>query len=283
MITRSNILLLFLSFLICLSCSSQEKSDEKLNSESQNELNQGQIEYVERILAAVDESGMVRTSQFVNNNNSQNGVWISGRGQVSGKPDISFVSLGVEVKRKTLSKARSDSAESMSAIIENLLGYGIIEDDIRTTNLSMAPQYVWKKVNGDQERVIDGYVVNNTLSVTVRDLSRIGKIVDGSLAAGGEVTRINSIQFSIENVEVLETKAREMAIKDAINKAKQFETSTDMNLGPIIYLTETGSEPIISAPSFKSAQTMSAMEFDTPVIAGSLDVEISIRIGFAIK
>ena len=274
MIFRSNIFLLFVFMLICFSCSSQGD-------------NSGQVKALSN--TSVNNEG-ASTKSFLNlSNTSQNGVWVTGTGKVSAKPDISVISLGVEVKQKTLSAARAKSAAAMSAIIDNLIANGILEDDIRTTNLSMTPEYVWKKVDSncskscDQERVINGYVVNNTLSVTVRDLSRIGRIVDGSVAAGGEFTKINGIRFSIENIEVVETKARELAVKKAMEKAQQFEALTEMKLGPIIYITENGNEPVISAPTFKSAQVMSEMAFDTPVISCSLDVEISIRIGFAIK
>jgi uncharacterized protein YggE len=273
MIFRSNILLLLVYILICISCSSQDGISKQVNTQSN---------------LAINEDIYTKSSLNLSSS-SQNGVWITGKGKISAKPDISIVSLGVEVRRKTLSEARADSAESMSGIIKYLLTDGIIEDDIRTANLSMTPEYVWRKVNSnclkncDQERIINGYVVNNTLSIILRDLSRIGKIVDGSLAVGGKDTMINGIKFSIEDVEILETKARELAVKKVMDKARQLEALTEMKLGPIIYITENGSEPVIGAPTFKSSQIMSEMAFDTPIISGSLDVETSIRIGFAIK
>ena len=89
-------------------------------------------------------------------------------------------------------------------------------------------------------QVLDGYEVSNRLTVKVRDLESVGKIIDSVIDAAGDIVRINGINFSIEDSKVLEDEARAAAVADLKAKAARLAELAGVELGPLIYLSETG-------------------------------------------
>ncbi len=178
----------------------------------------------------------------------------------------------------------------MGDVINNLRAQGVDDEDIQTTLFNIQPEYTFVEVteepsSGERvrrtERRLVGFRVTNTLSVKVRDLESIGPIIDGAVAAGGDVTRINNIQFTVEEVEELQSQARTLAIRDAVAKAEQLAGDTGATLGPLLFISESGgpSTPVIArteAPAF-------AADAATPISLGELDVTVIIQAIWAIE
>ena len=218
---------------------------------------------------------------------SGTGIHATGTGTVSVVPDLAVLSLGVEGFARSVSAARDIAATALDGIIATLRGQGIDDDDIATRYFNIQPEYTYQEVveNGlrHSERKLVGYRVNNTLSMKVRDLDRIGAIIDGTVAAGGDATRINSISFTLEDRTAAAEEARKLALAAALARADLYADELDVKRGKLVFVTETGSPAITrldSRVSFEGALAAPAVE--TPVLAGELDVVVTVQTVFAI-
>ena len=133
------------------------------------------------------------------------------------------------------------------------------------------------------ERVLVGYQVTNTLNIKVRDLDNMGNIIDGATESAGNLVRINRVSFAIEDTKPLQIEAREEAIADLLTKANAMAELTGVELGKLVFLTESG----VGAPqSFARVESAAAFGFGadqaTSILAGELDVNVSVQGVFAI-
>ena len=133
------------------------------------------------------------------------------------------------------------------------------------------------------ERVLVGYQVTNTLNIKVRDLDNMGNIIDGATESAGNLVRINRVSFAIEDTKPLQIEAREEAIADLLTKANAMAELAGVELGKLVFLTESGG----GAPqSFARVESAAAFGFGadqaTSILAGELDVNVSVQGVFAI-
>ncbi len=215
------------------------------------------------------------------------GIWVTGTGEMSLSPDIALVRLGVETTATTVTEARGDAAKAMEAVIAAVKLNGLTDDDIQTTSFNIWPEYEYQEVVSggvsSNKRVLTGYQVSNTAAIKIRDLDAVGKIIDDVASAGGDATRINGIDFSIEDPSAYTTQLREDAVKAAMENAKHFATLTDVTLGKLVYVSEVGGEVPIVEDFFAEARVFStASAALTPISSGSLDLTLTVRAGFAI-
>ena len=216
------------------------------------------------------------------------GIHVTGIGQVTVEPDIALLSIGVEGIGATVTEARDIAANAIDGMLDALRARGVSENDAKTTFFNIQPQYEFREVvNGFRhtERVLVGYIVTNTLEVTVLDLDRVGDVIDGAVSAGGDATRINSVRFDIEDRTGAQEEARLLALRSAVARADLFAKETGVKRGSLIFITETSAP----APAIDQARFLEAVSSDgafaapTPIIAGDLDVTVSIRAVFAIE
>lgn len=196
---------------------------------------------------------------------SPSGIWVTGQGSASGTPDLAIVNLGVEVLADSAADARSEAAEGINAAIAALTENDVADEDIQTRHYRIGPRYDYVEITQcvDEEgnaviaesprdvppgtqctrsskRVLDGYQVNNSLTVKVRDLDSVGEIIDSVIEAAGDIVRINGINFSIEDSQALEDEARAAAVADLKAKAARLAELAGVELGPLVYLSEMG-------------------------------------------
>lgn len=204
----------------------------------------------------------------------------SGVGVASGEPDIAVVSLGVEALRDTVSEARNDAADALAEVIAELRAAGIAEDDIRTTYFSIHPRYEYQR-EGEQQLL--GFQVTNTLSITVRDLEATGDVVDRAAAAGGDLIRVQSIDFQLEDTSALEEEARIQAIADAQEKADLYARELDIVRGDLISVSESTGQ---AGPFPEARFALAAMDSAGPTtqfFAGEIEVRVTVHTVFAIE
>lgn len=213
-------------------------------------------------------------------NTTQVGIHASGHGVASGTPDIAVLSLGVEALRGSVSEARADASRALTAIVAELRAAGVAEDDIRTSYFSINPRYQYLR-EGEQQLL--GFQVTNTLSVTVRDLNATGDIVDRAAAAGGDLTRVNSVTFRIEDTTALEREARISAIQDAVEKADLYATQLEVVRGDLISVSESNADPFPFAEARFAMAASDSAGPPTQFFAGELEVSVRVQAVFAIE
>ena len=127
----------------------------------------------------------------------------------------------------------------MSAAIEYVKSQGVEAKDIKTTGYNLNPDYQYDP--DTQRSFITGYTLTQTVSVKIRDLSKVAKIIGGLPPVG--VNQIGGISFTVEDPEKYLNEAREKAFEKARAKAEQMVRSTGVKLGKVINVSEFGGYP----------------------------------------
>lgn len=215
------------------------------------------------------------------------GLWVTGEGKVTLTPTLALLTLGIEARADTVSKARDDAATAMGRILDSLKANGIAERDIQTRHFTIQPIYTYRErtlPGGERqgEQVLVGYQVSNQVSIKVRALERTGKVIDDAVAAGGDLVRVQGIAFSVDDPQQKQAtaQAREAAVKDALEKARQMASAAGITLGKLVYLTESGGTVPILREAVATAAPAPAPP--TPISPGELTVTVTVQAVFAI-
>ncbi|WP_139906112.1 SIMPL domain-containing protein [Clostridium thermarum] len=195
---------------------------------------------------------------------------VTGSGSIKAEPDIATVNLGVVTENMSLEAAQRENTLRTNAVIDSLLKLKVSRKDIGTASFDIQPQYDF--VEGRQE--FKGFRVTNILSVTVRDLSKTGEIIDTAIASGAN--RVDSVRFSVENPAEYYSRALSLAVRSASEKAKELSYDFGVQLNPIpIRITEQSS---VTLP--EEAQTMKLMASSTPILPGQIEITARIEVVF---
>ena len=203
-------------------------------------------------------------------------IAVSGEGKVTVVPDMATVSLGVSVERDTAKAARDAAAQQMTRVVAALKNLGIADEDIATANVSLSPVYDYP--TNAQPR-IRGYQLQNTVTVTVRDLTKVSDVVDDTVQAGA--TQVNGISFDVKDRTAAEAKARDAAVKDAKAKADALAAGLGVTISGVASVAESVATPIWYGPSYGAAAG-AGDKAETPVLPGSTDVTITVQVTFLI-
>jgi hypothetical protein len=145
---------------------------------------------------------------------------------------------------------------------------------------------VWVEVSDSlgrhSEPRIAGYIVSNTVQVTVRDIDNLSPVVDTAATAGGDLIRINSIQFTVDDPSVFGEQMRELAAADALAKADVYARALGVSVGQLLYLTEIGSSVPMARAAPAMEMAMDAGFAPTPINAGDVDLSVTVQVVFAI-
>ena len=212
------------------------------------------------------------------NGSQQTGVWVSGTGKVTAVPDVAIFSLGVEAQEKTVKEAQNEAISAMNAIITALKANGVAEKDIQTQWYNISPVMKW--VEDTNEQITIGYKVTNMATVKIRDISKAGATIDAVAEAGGNLTRINSINFTVDDPTAYYNQAREKAMQDANAKAEQMATLAGITLGKPTYISESGG--YIPTPYYLKDYAEGGSS-STPISPGELDITLSVQVAYAIE
>ena len=213
-------------------------------------------------------------------NNQQEGIWVSGTGKVSAVPDIAFLRLGIEAQEASVAEAQAQAVQAMDAVISALKDNGVAEKDIQTQYFNIQRVTRWDDSRGQE--VLIGYRVTNMVTAKIRDMEKVGAIIDAAASAGGDLTRIDSISFSIDDPSAYQVEARQKAMVDAAAKAGQMAELAGVSLGKPTYITESAyiPYPVYRQDFYEKVAGAPAME--TPISPGELDVSVNVQIAYAI-
>ena len=212
--------------------------------------------------------------------NQQVGIWVTGRGEVTTTPDLAMLSVGVEAKAVTVEQARNQAAQAMNQMLQALKARGIQDRDIQTRFFNISPEYTFNDRLRRQELV--GYVVNNQVSVTIRDIESVGQTIDEVATAGGDLVRIQGVSFTVEDTEALESQARERAVKALMAKAQQIAELAGVQLGKPVFLSESGGfQPVVDRFAARAFTELAAAPA-TAISGGELTVATTIQGVFSI-
>ncbi|MCC6521710.1 MAG: SIMPL domain-containing protein [Polyangiaceae bacterium] len=204
------------------------------------------------------------------------GIVVAGRGELDVAPDVALVTLGVEVTKKTVAEARDAAAEDAGRVIDALARHGVVKKDVQTSGLEIAPRYEY----GPEGRTtLVGYGVSHTLTVKVRALGELSRLLDDAVTAGGDSVRLQGVRFELEDPTTARRRARELAMQDARRRAEELAALSGAALGSPISIEETQYQP----PVYPMRGMLDAAAKATPVEAGTSLVAIDVRARWEIR
>jgi uncharacterized protein len=212
----------------------------------------------------------------------QRTLTLTGEAQVRAAPDMATISTGIVTEADSARAALDANNTAMRAAIGTITAAGVQAKDVQTSNFSIQPKYNYRpaKSDGSQEPPsIVGYTVSNNVTVIVRDLAKVGGIMDAVVTSG--VNHINGIDFSIANPEPLLDEARRQAVAATLARAKLYAEAAGVTLGPIMSISENSSS---RPPRPLGRMAMQAKVADSvPVAEGEQVIESSVNIVWEIR
>jgi len=209
-------------------------------------------------------------------------IAVTGEGTMTASPDMAILNLSVLREAKTAREAMTANNEAMAKVLEAMKKAGIEDRDLQTGGINIQPRYVYPDdKNGLKEPSITGYTVSNSLTVRVRDLAKVGNVLDESVTLG--VNQGGDLNFVNPSATINE--ARKRAVADAIAKAKTLADAASVTLGRVVEINEQSRPPMpmpIARAQFKT-MAAAAPEDAVPVAAGENSYNVSVNVVFEIK
>jgi uncharacterized protein len=197
-------------------------------------------------------------------------VSTSGMAIIRSAPDEALVTLGVRTDAATAEEAMDANAAKMNDVIQALLDAGLGEDELATASITLYP--MWDSSGTS----VDGFTAENQVTATVRNLDRVGAIIDRGVAAGANLA--NGITFRVSNTNDSADRALEEAVADARRKAEVLAAAGGAELGAVVSITEVSSSyepPVVYAREI-------AADSATTVLPPTLESQVSVSVVWAL-
>lgn len=206
-------------------------------------------------------------------------IVVQGQGKVTIKPDIAKVSMGMMANGATVAEAQQKNTEVMNNLVTKLKTLGIESKDIQTNDYNIYPQYDYTQ---DKGQVLKGYQVTQSVTVKIRDLTKANQV----LALAGEVgaNNVSGLQFTVDDRENYKTEARNLALKQVIEKAKGLSQTLGVKMVGIVSYDEF--ENGTSFPMYKTMTDSFGMgggAASPQIEAGTNEVILNVNVGFEIR
>ncbi|MEX2410415.1 MAG: SIMPL domain-containing protein [Candidatus Paceibacterota bacterium] len=211
---------------------------------------------------------------------------VSGEGEVVAVPDVAEFTYRVVTEGGTdISALQQENIEKLNSANDFIKESGVEEEDIKTSNYSVAPRYqrYGCEVGPCPPSEIVGYTINQSVTVKVRDFSVIGDLLTGVVERGAN--SISGPSFTIDDPSEYRNEAREQAIKQAKEKAKSIAKAAGVKLGKLIYISENVNSPYYYNVREESlGMGGSDMAYSAPSIEpGSQEVRVNVNLTYEIK
>ncbi|MFI2859035.1 SIMPL domain-containing protein [Paenibacillus sp. JSM ZJ436] len=211
---------------------------------------------------------------------AQQGVTVIGKGELSVKPDIVYLSIGAESTAATAESAQKHNAEKMDKVLKVLKNTWKLQDkDIQTERFHVQPNYTYTEKEGQQ---VKGYTARHSLQVTLRDLSKVGELLDGVSKAGANA--IGDVRFSVENRDAFEAQVIEKAMANAEMKAQAIAKSAKRQLGVVTQVVEGQVQNYGFEYVQNEAKLSSSADFaSTSVEPGEIKLNTQLQVQYELK
>ena len=167
---------------------------------------------------------------------------------------------------------RANSAQ-MDKVMAAIRAAGIAERDVQTAGISLSPQYRYVE---NQPPAINGYQASNTVNVKVRDLEKLGKVLDALVANGAN--QINGPSFEIDQPDPVQDEARRNALKKAQERAAMYATALGKRVKRIVSINEGGG---MGVPGPMPMMKMAAMDAGSPPVSpGETSLSVTLEVVF---
>ncbi|MEK1887895.1 MAG: SIMPL domain-containing protein [Phyllobacterium sp.] len=212
-------------------------------------------------------------------------ITVTGEGEAAAAPDTAILSLVVMQEKPTAREALTANNEAMAKVLDAMKKAGIAERDLQTSGFSIDPRYVYPE-NKDNTQppkapTIVGYAVSNSLTVRVRDVTKVGEIIDQSVTLG--VNQGGNITFTNDKPETILEQARRNAVANAVARAKTLTDAAGVGLGRVIEINEQSFSPRPVAMAARGKMMAMDAAAPVPVAAGENTYNVNVNMTFELK
>lgn len=202
-------------------------------------------------------------------------VVITGYGKVMGKNDIAVTTIGYSNTNKDVSAAQAENKTVMDKVAADLKKLGVADNDLQS-DYTIYPDYNYTQDKGQE---LKGYKVTNSVTVKIRDLSKVSEIL--SLAGKYGATQVSGLSFTVDEPENLKTQARAKAVADAKLKAGKLAASLGVVLGEVVSYSEyEGMSDYYSKSAYMGAEGGGGPAI---ISSGSQDVIVNVSVTYELR
>ena len=201
---------------------------------------------------------------------------VTGEGMAAAAPDMAIITLGATAEAKSAKDAMDETSAITQAILGRLEEAGIAPRDKQTSDLSLTP--LWSHRNASDSRPrIEGYQASNRITLRVRDLERLGGVLDAVLTDGAN--QLGGLTFTLQDPGPLTDEARRRAVADARAKAELYAEAAGVELGALISLNEEGGR----MPRPEMMSMARAADSAVPVAEGETTISARVHMVYEIR
>lgn len=235
------------------------------------------------LFAAISSSVLITSAALAAEDKPFPKIIVTGQGVASVAPDMAMLSLTVTREADTAQAALRAGSSAMADVLSAMKKAGIAERDLQTSGFSIQPRYTRPATQAGAEyeapRIV-GYTVRNALSVKVRDIEKVGEILDKSVSLG--VNEGGNISFTNDDPSATITAARVAAMKDAASKAQTLAQAAGVKVGKILEISEQSYFPSPASAPMARMQSAKGYAEAVPVAAGENVYNVSVSVNYAI-
>jgi len=204
-------------------------------------------------------------------------IAVTGEGSVVIPPDTVVVTLGVQTRGPQVGPAVAANNQAAERVMQAVTQLGVAPDDVQTTYFSISTQPRYDEFGNATTDVT--YFVDNTVTITLHDVSLLGGLLGDSLAAGAN--SVQSVSYTVAEPAAALGSARTQALADAQGQAEQLASESGVTLGPILTVTENtgGSQPGLMRYGGETAPAAS----DVPTAPGTLEYSVQLSVTYGIR
>jgi hypothetical protein len=214
---------------------------------------------------------------------AKNTITVSDSGEIYAEPDLAITSFSVVTEAKTVAEAMSENTKKMNAVIAVVKGQGVEEKDLKTINFNISPHYDYYGVSSiypSGKRVLVGYDITQTLQVKIRDLEKVGNIIQAAIDNGSN--EASDLQFTIDQQDELKKQAREEAINKAKAKAEELADQLGVKLVRITNFSESNFVPYYALEKAASPLGLGGGGSAPQIETGENKIEVTVYITYEI-
>lgn len=216
------------------------------------------------------------TPAFAENNEGQRTLSVRGTGSLAITPNMVTIRVGVSSRDASPAKALKDNTRRVTQLFKTLERFGLKKRDIQTSSFNVNPVYSRRRPQAAQP-TIEAYDVTNMVTLRLRDLTKLGALLEALVSEG--TNRLNGLSFGVSNSDVALDEARKLAIRDAKRKALLYAKEAEVTVGKVLNI----SEDAIRLPRPRILTTRAMTTEAVPIAAGEQHISASVSVIFEIK
>jgi uncharacterized protein len=202
-------------------------------------------------------------------------IQVTGSSQIFVTPDIARITIGVRAEDAEASAALQKNNTLAQLVIATIKGFAVEDKDIQTTNFN-----IYQRQDYDDRGTITNttYVVENNVLVTVRDLDRLGSLLDQVVSSGANT--VFGIQFDVADKNSALSEARQAAVNDARDQAEELAQAAGVRLGAVQSMQMSSGYP---SPIYQDLRFATAEQAAIPISPGQASISVDISVVFEIN